>query len=45
MEQKFVPIVTNEIFAVACNGMNKEEIALFKKLLNKVYDNLNKTNP
>lgn len=42
MEQKFVPIVANEILGKACKRMKKEEIDLLKKMLNTIYDNLNK---
>lgn len=42
MEKKFVPIVANEILGKACKGMKKGEIDLLKKMLNTIYDNLNK---
>jgi hypothetical protein len=44
MEQKFVPIVSNEILGKACKGFKKEEIDLLKKMLNKMYDNLKNIN-
>lgn len=44
MEQKFVPIVANEILGVALKGLSKDEIELFKKMLNTVYNNLQKVN-
>ncbi|MFN4235065.1 MAG: MarR family winged helix-turn-helix transcriptional regulator [Bacteroidia bacterium] len=44
MEQKFVPIVANEILGVALKGFSKDEIELFKKMLNTVYNNLQKVN-
>lgn len=40
MEQKFVPIVAKEILGIALNGMKKEEIELFKKMLTTIYNNL-----
>ncbi len=42
MEQKIIPIVANEILGKACKGMKKEELAMLKKMLNTIYNNLKK---
>lgn len=44
MEQKFIPIVFNEILGKALTGFKQEEIVQLKKMLNKIYENLITTN-
>jgi MarR family transcriptional regulator, organic hydroperoxide resistance regulator len=43
LEQKFVPIIMEDVLGIACKGITKEEIDLLKKLLTQIHENIQHT--